>query len=470
MMHYLKIHKGPALVVLSLVLIIVVKLVFIISLGDKGWEPDSYMHFLQLETIWQNFPNNLVLGLSVWAKPLYAYLYSLIITIFNVDKLWILQVVNVYVVAASSVIVSLIVRKLKFSEWTSLLALVLTNLSFTLFRSSVTVLTEPIFTLFLISSFYLLQTKRYLWSIILVGISVLGRIEGLWFVALWLIIMYFEKIEWRKILGYGLLMILPAFIWNYLGFLQTGEFFFLLNRGYPTEAGAYGFGSIFYYPRAFIEMEPIWILLLLLSLVVIWESRRSASKWLYYIALIFFSFIGVQMILWLRGAFGTAGLLRYFVSIIPFGIILAVYFIDVLIDKFRFKEISTIFIVLIICGTQLVFSLNIFHKGGYSYNLLNYPEVAESFKKAGEFIDLLPSDDLIFSLRPSFAYYSERNLNQINVDINDFKRNFDAGVTGVYLWEEDWSELINLSRVELLSKGEILAGWDQGKVVAIRIK
>ena len=74
--------------------IFIIKVLTIISFNNTDWEPDSYMHFLQAKTVWLNFPSNLPIGLSVWAKPLFIYPMGLIINLLNQNTFFVVQLIN----------------------------------------------------------------------------------------------------------------------------------------------------------------------------------------------------------------------------------------------------------------------------------------------------------------------------------------------------------------------------------------
>lgn len=143
---------------LLLLLMFLIKLIFILSLNNTDWEPDSYMHFLELNTIYKDFPNNLSLGLGVWTKPLYAYLFGIPVTILNTNSFLIVQVINLIIFSLISYFVYKLVLKFVNNRLIGLLSIILSTLSLTLFKSSTSSLTEPIFTLTLVLGFYFLSS------------------------------------------------------------------------------------------------------------------------------------------------------------------------------------------------------------------------------------------------------------------------------------------------------------------------
>lgn len=422
--------------IFTLLVIAVCKLIITRVLGDKGFEPDSYLHFLQTKTVYTNYPDNLNLGIDVWAKPLYTYIHGGWLQLFSSPELVHAKLLNILIFVAISIIVFLIAQRLKLSFETSFAAAVISNIGFLSLRSSITVLTEPIFTLLFATSIYFWVRKNYTLSALLLGISVLGRIEALLFVAIWgaykLAHIYLrKKVQLQDGLFFALLG-LPVIVWNHFGYQETGRLFYLFDNGYPTEAGIYGYGHPFFYLEGLFLQEGMVMVLVLLGLFLIlnrsnirsiWDRKALQNNWLFLIV-IFIAFTLSQTVLYMFGLFGTAGLMRYFIPIMPVAVLLGAYALEKIPLKFEFSKLKTITFLSVFILIYGITALSILRSGGFYKGLDNKPNVNPLFITMWDnpTLQQIAKDDtqLLMTNRPEVIYYSGRDLNSAQ-----FTDNFD---------------------------------------------
>lgn len=430
------------LILISICLTILIsKILLIKSFGGLGWEPDEYMHFLETRTIYTNFPSNLGMGINVWTKPLYAYTYGLFVQIFNIKEMWPMEIVSAMLILIISILVYKILRKLDVRISFALLGLILTNFTFILFRSSLSALTEPIFTMFIVSAFYLLLKKRFYLSSLLIGIAVLGRIEGALFILLWIGYYIYIRIEKRNLLLNIIIMFVPVAIWNFLGFLQTGRLFYLISNGYPTARGVYGHGNPIYYSEGFLRIEPLLSIIFILSVPLIYSFIKDKLKEQTFVASIFIVTFIVQNVLWIFGLFGTAGLMRYFIAIMPFMIMQDVYFLNIAADKLFSTKIQGYSLILICIVVQALITGSLFFRGGYSFSQLNHPKIEPELREAGVWLrQNISQDKLIFSDRPEVIYFAGRDLNKSNINL---RQEWDHKSKGIYVYSTEWGEKVH---------------------------
>lgn len=428
--------KWPALLAFSMLGVVLIKLWILLKL-QGGWEPDEYMHLLQLKTIYTNFPQNLELGLTTWAKPLYSYLLGLVVHLFPSQDLLMLRLTNVLIFAAISYFVYLSVKKLINNKLIAWWAMMFTLVSFNLWRSSLSGLTEGIFTLLIVSSFYLLLSKKYLLAMLLVGLSVLGRIEGLFFVLAWLI--YIFATVKPKLQNLSLLVVigfLPTVIWNLIGAITTGRILYLLGEGYFTVSqGAYGFGSVTHFAFGLLSQEAILMVLFGLSLLVIFKNRTKLES--IFAPIVFMSFVLIQTMLWVFSILGSAGLPRYLVCVLPFAIIGASYFWQSYLQGVNKKVASAILVVCL--AAQFLFTYGTFSRGGNFQGLENRSVQIAAFVKAGDWIEQNLAKEYLYSDRPEVIYYAGYDLN--NADIN-LRAGWESGQKGIYVWSKSWGEIV----------------------------
>lgn len=458
------------ILIFSLVAIFLFKVFIATRFNNSDWEPDSFMHFLELKTVFTDFPNNLSMGLGVWTKPLYAYPLGFLVQIFNIKDLFFVEIINILISLLISFIVFKIVYKLTVNFKIALFSIFLCAFSLTLFKSSVSTLTDQIFGLMLILNLYLALQKRYKLASLFVGLSVIGRIEGLFFVGiynLWLILELTKDNSRneviKKLLINWVITLIPVFIWNFLGAINSGLPLFVIQGGYPSKPGVYGYGGYFSYPRMFLIQDLIVTLLFSgATLVLARKFKEIRSNW--FLFLVWGSFTGfflVEAILWKLGIFGSAGLMRYFVGVIPYMIIVSgfgIYKVLSRFDNLKQKLILSAFII-------LQFGLLIMHLSGIGFTK-SFPAENNDFKLAGEWIKQnISEDEFMYSDRPEAIYYSGRNLTN---SANRFGEEFDGRNPGVYVWSKEWGKDVYGFDPDDFKDENVIFNFDD-RIIIIRI-
>jgi len=447
----LKISKSFQYLLVAFLLAMIAAGKFVVAtfFGDKDFEPDSYMHFLQAKTIFVNFPQNIGVGLDVWAKPLYALTHGAWLLLFNEPSLIHAKVLNIILFGAAGFLVYLIARKLglKF-EWALFTALA-SNLGFITLRSSLSVLTEPLFTvIFLAAILFYIRGSRVI-SAILIGLSVLCRFEALLFVGIWGLFELWKIYQQRQLKPKNivviLLLLLPTIIWNIVGYLQSGRPAYLFTNGYPTTAGIYGFGHPLFYVEGLVVQEGMLMALLIASAVIALNRFRAKSLLTPYgfLAINAITFLVVQSVLYTFGMFGTAGILRYFILIIPVFWLLAAPVLQTLSEKVDLKPKLELLLILVFLGCYALGSLSILRSGGGYKGLENKPSVSTEFKNiwnepALQAINKNTGNHVITN-RPEIIYYSGRDLTKAKITTN-----FAAVPSNsLVIVEEDWARADN---------------------------
>src|SRR5690606_34139067 len=117
-------------------------------------------------------------------------------------------------------------------------------------------------------------------------------------------------------------------------------------------------------------------------------------------------FIAVQAVLWKEGMFGSAGLTRYLISIMPFLIILALVGLSLIKLNFRTK---------LFLGSLIIFSqvsillVNILGAGPIESKWI---KLDSDYIAAGIWIrDNINKNQFLYADHPEIIYYSARDLN-----------------------------------------------------------
>ncbi len=485
--------KTNQIVFLILISTFLIKLIILLKfVGDKDWEPDSYMHFLQLRTVYFDFPNHLNLGLEVWAKPLFTYVLALPIAIFNLkDLLWV-QIMNLGIFTFSSYLIYKICKTIYKNEAISILGMCLSLFSFLLFKSSITALTEPIFTLCLVWAFYYVVKEKYNLAALLFGLSVLGRIEGLFFVGvfnLWLVYKLFNVIQSPSassgqalsrdtllsnfmprrarhdtrilfvlhIFTAWIISIVPVFIWNFLGYLDTGKLLFIFEKGYPTDPGYYGYGSWFDFPKRLALQEPLILLAFIISFFIFVKtySKLKYNKELLLAFILASGFTFTQMWFWVIGQFGSAGLMRYLISVMPFYIVFSLLVVWWLGNK---KVISSYRLLFIVIFIQV--AIIAAHFIGIKPLSQKWIYFEDELRQAGVYIqDNVSEDTYVASIRPEVIYYSKRD-GDLNLAAQNYRDRIFQRKKGVYVWSTDWGSAFSLTLEDMQSNAKLLKSFN----------
>jgi len=487
--------EGKQIAIFTILITFFFKLYLIVfQIGNKDWEPDSYQHFLELKTVYSNFPHNLDIGIHVWSKPLYSYILGIPVKLFDLDNFLGIQIINLLIFSFIAFLVYKIAKQIYKNESVGLFALIATLFSFLLFKSSITALTEPIFTLTLVLGFYFIIKEKFSLASIFFGLSVLGRIEGLFFVGiynLWLIykfgiLSYLKhssqpeagpplagvlKVLTNKFVKYlivcWILTLLPVLIWNFIGFLDTGRLFFIFDNGYPTVAGQYGYGSWLDFPKRLLLQEPLIMVLFVASFFIFIKRFRKLEymKELLMAFILFSGFTFTQMYFWVIGQFGSAGLMRYLISVMPFAIIFSCLCIDFALQRIKNKNFHSFAILSFITILILTLAAHFLALGPLSSKWITFePE----FKEAGEYIKENYNEDIyLYTDRPEVIYYSDRDLQMSTIF---YKFQYDNGAPGVYVWTESWGESITgITREDVLQNREVIENIED-KVLIFEIE
>lgn len=391
--------------IFTIALAIIIRLLHIYKFKGLGWEPDSYYHFLHIITVFSNIPESLKYGLSVWAKPLYTFFFATLVTLTKVKTLYLLQVSNTIIWFFGGVIIYKILNLRKISFYFQFLVLGLYFFSFLGLRSSISGLTEPLATLLLISGYYLLENKRILLSAFIFSLVPLVRLEAVFLLFIFFLYILYKlylsknkKFSLVFILSIIVIYISPLIVWNVIGAIKTKEMFFLIKNSYfMVPQNFYGKGDIFYYIKGLLIYEPIIFIFYLLS---IFKNRFKLSIF----QTISILYIFIHSIIWNLGLFGSAGILRYFIVILPFMILS--------ITELKFNYFQNLFLISLIVFSQIVFSIYLINSKTSGYRLYNTPTVNQELISSGEFIKNNFSPYYLLSTDPTIIYYAKKNLLQ----------------------------------------------------------
>jgi hypothetical protein len=466
------------IVFLVLLFTLFTKLLILLYNDGLDFEPDSYTHFLQIAAVFQDFPNNLQIGLTTWAKPMYVYPFGLLANIFGLNNFLFIQILNIFIFIVISLLIYRSVLLIYGNRYLALVSLFLVNFSFILFKSSVSALTEPIFALLLVLGFFYTVKRYYLMSGLVFGLAVLARIEGLLFLGLFIfwtllelkICKYFNKVNLIKFLKIVLVSLIPVFVWNFFGFLDSGEVLYIFKGGYMDAAGVYGYGGWLDYPLRFLIYDGLIFILFFFGLYLIFKSKVNIyyKSHLILASLFVVIFLLSQILFWRLGIFGSAGLMRYMVSIIPFMIIVGISFWYYLLSTFAFNVIykKTFFIVFIFLAQFFICFVNIFGFGPIDSKWMPDRKEQEVYKIAGNWIkENIAENEISGICRYEVAYFADISINSIKfVDLCRY--NFLSKKPGYYYWNKNWEGVFGLTYGMIIESGaEVVKIFDEKNIL-----
>lgn len=327
-------QKIPADVVVAILIGVglLLRLAFLAEHFNQDWEPDGYKHVIISKATFAALPGSLWYAVEVWAKPVYTLFYAALYRILPASwpAVVITQVANSVMWTAASLLVLGVARSLFQNRYTLIVIAAFAAFAYVSFRASVSANTEP-FGALVFALGMLLLSKRYATAALFVfGSEILIRMDAVFCVSvfpLWIVgrVMLDRDLGladrlWRSV-RYGVAFALPLFVWNLAGFWHTGSPLFVLTNGYPTTAGIYGFGSATYYVREFLHFDPLLFLSFLAGSILILVRRQSELLVAFAIAAL--AYFVAMAVFWAMGAFGSAGLLRYFVFQYPLWLLIA---------------------------------------------------------------------------------------------------------------------------------------------------
>lgn len=289
---------------ITLLLVLIFSLYFLSGyFSDQPFQHDSIAHYLISRYSWKH-PT---LFLNQWNRPI----FTLFSSPFAQFGLFSFQLFNILIATLTIYISYLIATKLNIKRpYLTIFFCAFAPLYFLLSFSG---LTEPLFALILMLSFYTIITDKFTISSLLVSSLPLIRPEGLLIIIVWLYF-YFTQKKFKQI---PLLFVFPMIV-NISGFLVYGELFFIVTSNPYINNTAYGTGTLSHYFKEFIfVVGPISLLLFQIGFL---RLLKRTNKLLHYSFLTYFLF---HVLIWRIGGVASNGFSRVFVGILPLTAIFA---------------------------------------------------------------------------------------------------------------------------------------------------
>jgi hypothetical protein len=424
------------------------RLVFISVNYDIDWEPDGYNHVIIAKSVYAVMPGSLGLILSVWAKPVYTFLFA---TLYQVipgswPAVVVTQVVNALFWMVSGWLTLRIARDLFARSSTLIVLAAIIAFTFVSFRASITANTEPLGTLIFAVGLYLWHRAHVTGALVAFGLEILARTDAGFCVVVFAVAALIELLRSRppgwikQCVVRGLAFSSPLLVWNLFGYCMTGSPLYIRTHGYPMSGrGFYGFGSIFHYVVEFLKFDTILFVNFYLGAVLIFGLLHKTKEILVLSAISGVVYWIVMTVMWHMGAFGSAGLLRYFVFAYPAYILVAGVGVERILNYLEANHFTERSKTIVAASMILVTVLQL-------HWLLGEPRWYHSLltRVPNTDVRLLPTFDLpwkqleVYSDNPVVAYYLGKN--SLYYEAHPLAAVRNSGVRGIFVFVRGWSE------------------------------
>ena len=272
--------------------------------GDTG---DSVSHYLFAKYA----PKHPELYFDHWAKPVFVLLASPFAQFGFIG----MKIFNSCVVLLTILTTHNIAKALKFRNAIIVsFILICTPLYFTLTFSG---LTEPLFALVVSISILLLLKDKYVAASILISFLPFIRSEGLIFIGIFAIYFAF-KCKW-KMLPF---LVVGHLIYSFLGYFIHHDLLWVIREiPYAHLDSIYGNGTLFHFSEKLFYLLglPIYFLFVIGLIAIYWDAikKKSNLNEQVLLALGFLTFFIAHSLFWFLGIFGSMGLLRVFICVMP---------------------------------------------------------------------------------------------------------------------------------------------------------
>ena len=272
--------------------------------GDTG---DSVSHYLFAKYA----PKHPELYFDHWAKPVFVLLASPFAQFGFIG----MKIFNSCVVLLTILTTHNIAKALKFRNAIIVsFILICTPLYFTLTFSG---LTEPLFALVVSISILLLLKDKYVAASILISFLPFIRSEGLIFIGIFAIYFAF-KCKW-KMLPF---LVVGHLIYSFLGYFIHHDLLWVIREiPYAHLDSIYGNGTLFHFSEKLYYLLglPIYFLFVVGLIAIYWDAIKKKSNLdeQVLLALGFLTFFIAHSLFWFLGIFGSMGLLRVFICVMP---------------------------------------------------------------------------------------------------------------------------------------------------------
>lgn len=301
----MKLFKDPVyLILLFYAVIAALTIHYFHGTGDSG---DSVTHYLFAKYA----PQHPKLYFHHWAKPVFVLLASPFAQ-FGFDGM---KVFNALATLGTLFLTYKIAERLKLqNSFAVMIMLIFSPMYFVLTFSG---LTEPLFALFLAAGVYLVTKRKYTAAILLISFLPFVRSEGLIILGVFgLYLMIRQKWKLIPLLAVGHL------VYSLAGYFVHHDLLWVFREiPYARLDSVYGRGELTHFAKQlfFILGLPSFILLLLGVVSIVKDVIKGKKSRVLPVVILgaFLAFFLAHTLFWYLGIFGSMGLTRVFICVMP---------------------------------------------------------------------------------------------------------------------------------------------------------
>ena len=398
--------------------------------------PDNFWHYYFSKYAFQ-FPN---FFLHHWGKPIFI----LLTTGFAQFGFYGIVVFNVICGLLSTIVSYKILQHLNINyKWLIVPLLLFSPLYFLVLQSS---LTEPLFSLLLITGSYLYLKQKYILGSLVLSFLLFSRSEGLFILVCFATFLLIIR-QWKSLplLGFGFI------IYAIVGKLMGHDFFWYFTENPYALESPYGHG---HFMDMLYQYKDIWglpfLITLCISTVVLfyyffkqkqylfWKPINETSYVFYLIFVPAFVFLLFHLTVWHFGMCGSAGLRRVLACVFPCFAVLSMWGINKLVfDRWSKILSSVLIIVFLVYHLQSPFST-------FGFPLKSYGPDREVQNAARYAKTIMPENCIVYYAQPGIIFDLDRNpFDKVhNAELFGFKDicNNKNELPSFVFWDSQFSE------------------------------
>jgi hypothetical protein len=292
-------------------------LVLIFFSVDSYGGADNINHFRIARYAWK-YPS---LFLDLWGKPVYT-------TLVFPFSLFGIQFARLFNVLVGLTAIFFTIKTIRlFDQELPILPAVFIAFSPMYFLLMQSCMTEILFSLVLIFSFWLFFTEKYYWAAIVLSFLPFVRSEGIVIFPLFVVALLLSRKYWAVVfLASG------SLFYTLVGYPHFQDWLWIIHQmPYSMGESVYGSGSLFHFitqsPKIFGEP----FLIFLVVGLIFWSFRIVKSfklvdksfQFYFLIAGSFVAFFAAHSYVWWKGTGGSLGLIRVIAGVVPLAAIVA---------------------------------------------------------------------------------------------------------------------------------------------------
>lgn len=335
------------------ILFLILSGIFLLQLGLIFFSIDSYggadniNHYRIARYAWK-YP---LLFLDLWGKPVYTTL------VFPFTLLGI-QFARLFNVLVGLIAIMFTIKTIRlFDEKFTLLPVVFIAFSPMYFLLTQSCMTEILFSLVLILSFWLFFKEKYYWAAVVLSFLPFVRSEGIVIFPLFVIALFLNKKYWTV-----LFLAVGSLFYTLVGYPHFRDWLWIIHQTpYSMGQSVYGSGSLFHFitqsPKIFGEP---FLIFLVIGLIV-WTFRIVKSfkltdksfQFYFLIAGSFVAFFAAHSYVWWKGTGGSLGLIRVIAGVVPLAAIVATMGFNAVLSRIK-NPTAQVALTIVVIAVQLV--------------------------------------------------------------------------------------------------------------------